>query len=495
MKRSAVALASIPARQILCGLFMMLALRCLLSAQHEGENSFPDEQILSEIGQHNELMTNIEYLSDVIGPRLTGSSQQRIASDWAEREFQRYGLTNIHQEKWMVARSWTRGTAEARVIAPVSRRLIIVSAGWSPGTDGEVQGSVVYVSAKSPSELDKYKTKLSGAIVILEEPNPVTPPYEVGHPPVQFPLQAPYAEPRTDVTSAKAFYETRTKFFEAQGVRAVLRDSANPYNLMRMSNVSKGNYEPGVIPTAFLSHEDYTLIWRLLKRGDVRLQLAITNAFSTGPVETSNTVAELRGAEKSDEVVILGAHIDSWDLASGSTDNGTGVVAILEVARALVKLKLRPKRTIRFVLFSGEEQGEVGSRLYVSEHAQELPKISAVLVNDTGTGPVVTVGAHENYNDIGPLQEILAPVSLQLHLVEPKLSRTFGSDYAPFNAAGVPGFSCIGDAPEYSETQHTQIDTFDKVHEAGLVQAAQLMAAWAFNTAQYPTLLPRRTGK
>ena len=117
----------------------------------------------------------------------------------------------------MVARSWTRGTAEARLIAPVSRRLIVVSAGWSPGTDGEVQGSVVYVNAKSPSELDRYKTKLSGAIVILEEPNLVTPPYEVGHPSVQFPLQAPYAEPRIDVTSAKAFYETRTKFFEAQG--------------------------------------------------------------------------------------------------------------------------------------------------------------------------------------------------------------------------------------------------------------------------------------
>ncbi len=485
----------IPIRQILCGLLVVVASSCLLSAQQEDEVSLADGQILSEIGQHNELMTNLEYLSDVIGPRLTGSAQQKMASEWAEREFRQYNLTNVHQEKWTIANSWTRGTAEARVIAPVSRRLAIVSAGWSPGTNGEVQGSVVYVSAQSASDLDKYKTKLSGAIVILQEPHPVTPPSEVGHPPVQFFLQAPYAEPKADVSSARAFYETRTIFFEAQGVRAILRDSANPFSLMRMSNASKGDYEPGVIPTAFLSHEDYTLVWRLMKRGDVRLQLAITNTFSTAPVETSNTVAELRGAEKPDEVVILGAHIDSWDLASGSTDNGTGVVAILEVARALQKLKLTPKRTIRFVLFSGEEQGEVGSKLYVSEHTQELPKISAVLVNDTGTGPVVTVGVHENYADIGPLQEILAPVSSQLHLLEPKLSRTFGSDYAPFNAAGVPGFSCIGDAPEYSETQHTQTDTFDKTREAGLAQAAQVMAVWAFNTAQYPTLLPRKTRK
>jgi carboxypeptidase Q len=485
----------IPTRQILCGLFAILTFPCLLTAQQEDGVSLADRQILSEIGQNNELMTNLEYLSDVIGPRLTGSAQQNMASEWAEREFRRYNLTNVHQEKWTIAHSWTRGTAEARVIAPVSRRLAIVSAGWSPGTNGEVQGSVVYVSAQSPSDLDRYKKKLTGAIVILEEPHPVAPPYEVGHPSSQFQLQAPYAEPGTDASSASVFYQTRTNFFEAQGVRAILRNSANPYNLMRMSNASKGNYEPGVIPTAFLSHEDYTLIWRLLKRGDVRLQLAITNTFSTAPVETSNTVAELRGAENPDEVVILGAHIDSWDLASGSTDNGTGVVAILEVARALQKLKLTPKRTIRFVLFSGEEQGEAGSKLYVSEHKEELPKISAILVNDTGTGSIVTVGVHENYNDIGPLQEILAPVSSQLRILEPKLSRTFGSDYAPFNAAGVPGFSCIGDAPEYSETQHTQSDTFDKGSEPGLIQSAQLMAVWAFNTAQYPSLLPRRTGK
>jgi carboxypeptidase Q len=474
---------------------MILAFPCLLTAQQEDKISLADGQILSEIGQHNELMKNLEYLSDVIGPRLTGSAQQKMASEWAEREFRRYNLTNVHQEKWTIARSWTRGTAEARIIAPVSRRLAIVSAGWSPGTNGEVQGPVVYVSAASASDLDRYKTKLTGAIVILQEPHPVAPPSEVGHPPVQFPLQAPHAEPRADGSSARAFYENRTNFFEAQGVRAILRDSANPYNLMRMSNASKGNYEPGVIPTAFLSHEDYTLIWRLMRRGDVRLQLTLANTFSTAPVETSNTIAELRGAEKPDEVVILGAHIDSWDLASGSTDNGTGVVAILEVARAMQKLKLTPKRTVRFVLFSGEEQGEAGSELYVSEHKQELPKISAILVNDTGTGRILTVGVHENYDDIAALQEILAPVSSQLHLLEPKLSRTFGSDYAPFNAAGVPGFSCIGDAPDYSETQHTQSDTFDKGSEPGLIQSAQLMAVWAFNTAQYPTLLPRRAGK
>ena len=208
----------IPTRQILCGLFAILTFPCLLTAQQEVGVSQADGQILSEIGQHNDSMTNLEYLSDVIGPRLTGSAQQNMASEWAEREFRRYNLTNVHQEKWTIAHSWTRGTAEARVIAPISRRLAIVSAGWSPGyANGEVQGSVVYVSAQSASELDRYKAKLTGAIVILEEPHPVTPPYEVGHPSSQFQLQAPYAEPGTDVSPARAFYQTRTNFLRGSG--------------------------------------------------------------------------------------------------------------------------------------------------------------------------------------------------------------------------------------------------------------------------------------
>jgi carboxypeptidase Q len=280
-------------------------------------------------------------------------------------------------------------------------------------------------------------------------------------------------------------------FLKQQGVRAILRDSANPYNLMRMSNASDGDYGPGLLPTGFLAHEDYSLLWRVLKRGSVRIELEITNSFSAGPVTTSNTVAEIRGVEKSDETIILGAHLDSWDLASGSTDNGTGVVVVLEAARALAKLGLKPKRTIRFVLFTGEEQGEVGSRHYVEMHRDELPKISAILVDDNGTSRVVTVGIHENFADIESIVRILAPLSGPLKLLEPKLSRTFGSDYAAFNEAGVPGFSCIGDWPEYAETQHTQSDTFDKVSKDGITQAAQLMAGWAFNTAQYSSLLER----
>lgn len=463
---------------------------CLLTGQANDLFS-GDTQIIREIRDHNELMSNLEYLSDVIGPRLTGSEQQLAASQWVERKFREYGLSNVHQEKWVVAHSWKRETARAEIVSPVSRKVAIASLGWSPSTNGKTQGPLEYVAADSVSELQRYSGKLNGAVVILEPPRTVESPYSVDHSPINFPLKKPMEpEPRAE-GNTDSFFDFRIKFFKENGVSAILRDSGNPYNLMRMSNDADGDYGPGLLPTAYLAHEDYAMLWRLLKRGPVKLELELQNTFTLGPVETSNTVAEIIGAEKPDEIVMLGAHLDSWDLASGSTDNGTGVVAVLEAARAIAKLNLRPKRTIRFVLFTGEEQGEIGSHHYVEAHKQELLKISAILVDDHGTSRIVTVGTHENFEDIEATIRILSPLSGPLNLLEPKVSRTFGSDYAAFNEAGVPGFSCIGDWPEYDETQHTQSDTFDKVSQGGLTQSTQLMAGWAFNTAQYPTLLDR----
>lgn len=447
-----------------------------------------DTQIISEIQDHSQLMPNLEYLSDFIGPRLTGSQQQIAASRWAEQRFREYGLTNVHQEKWTIKHSWERGTARAKIVAPVSRNITIVSAGWSPSTNGVVQGPIVYINATSTAELQKYSGRLSGAIAILELPRQVDSPYMIVHAPVAFPLTEPVTPERPD-----PFYKLRVKFLKDQGVTAILRDSANPHNLMRMFNASDGDYGPGPLPTAFLTHEDYCLVWRLLDRGTVKVELEISNSFSAAPGETSNTVAEIRGEEKPDEIVILGAHLDSWDLGSGASDDGTGVVTVLEAARALAKLNLQPKRTIRFVLFTGEEQGEIGSHKYVEAHRDELPNISAVLVNDTGASRVIAIGIHQNYADVAAVIRLLAPISGRLNLLEPKISRTFGSDYAAFNEVGVPGFSCIGDWPEYAAIEHTQSDTFEKVSGNAITQAAQLMAGWAFNTAQYPTLLPRAT--
>src|SRR5262249_31369387 len=169
----------------------------------------------------------------------------------------------------------------------------------------------------------------------------------------------------------------------------------------------------------------------------------------------------------------------------------TGSIATLEAARALMKSGLQPKRTIRFILFTGEEEGLVGSKRYVEQHKNDLDKISGVLVHDTGTGRVLTLGLHNNYQSREMVDQVLAPLGA-LKLTEPSMGRTFGTDHASFDDAGVPGFWCIQQGAEYNLTHHSQSDTFDKVWKDDLNQGAQVLAAWAYNTAQLPDMLPRR---
>ncbi len=456
-----------------------------------------DAQILAEIAAHSEAMANLEYLSDQIGARLTGSPQLKQASEWTASLFRKYGLTSVHLESWTIANAWTRGTARARIVAPAEHPLTIASAGWAPGTNGVVRGPVVYFDAKTKEDFEKYHGKLKGAIVIYQEPASLSPPKpEDPSGEVIRPMQAPPPMPGqppapSPFAGLAAVARARTEFFQAEGVAVVLRDSNKPHGLLNMTGVGGEKFERGAIPSAFITGEGYRMLFRMLKHGKVEVEVEITNLFSDKPVEVYNTVAEIKGSENPDEVVILGAHLDSWDLGTGSTDNGTGSAAVLEAARALSKLNLKPKRTIRFVLFSGEEEGLVGSAKYVEAHKGELDKISGVLVHDTGTGRVMTIGLHDNYQDRELVDRVLAPLS-SLKLLEPSMLRQFGTDHASFDDVGVPGFWVMQNGAEYNKTHHSQSDTFDKVWKDDLNQGAQVLAAWAYNTAQLPAMLPRR---
>ncbi|MBI3669092.1 MAG: M20/M25/M40 family metallo-hydrolase, partial [Acidobacteria bacterium] len=424
------------------------------------------------------------------GPRLTGTEKLTQANRWTMEMFRKYGLSNVHLESWTIARAWSRGTARGRIVSPATHSLTVASAGWSPSTPGVVRGPVVYVSARRVEELAPYKGKLKGAIVITAEPQKLPEPYEVPRPPVL----NPYGPPPEAILfgpAALRFARERDAFLKAEGVQAVLRDSDKAHGLLNMSSIGGRMYDVGLLPTAYLTAEGYRLIWRLMKRGPVEVELELSNSFSETPVEVHNTVAEIPGSEKPDEVVILGAHLDSWDLGTGATDNGTGSMVLLEAARALQKLGLKPKRTIRFILFSGEEQGLNGSRAYAEAHKTELAKISGVLVHDTGTGRVLTIALQGNYQDREVMDRIVAPLR-QLGLLELSLRSTRGTDHASFNDAGVPGFYCMQDPAEYRKTHHSQSDTFDKVSKDDLVQGAQVLAAWAYNVAQLPELLPRK---
>jgi carboxypeptidase Q len=487
---------------VLCAGLILVAVRAGFARPSPApDNAYPyaadDARILAEIQSNSEAMANLEYLSDSIGARMSGTPGLKRANEWTKQKFAEYGLSNVHLEPWTVARPWTRGTARARITAPAEHPLTIASAAWSPGTPGAVSGTVVYFDAKEKKDFDKFRGKLKGAIVIYQEPTSLSP-----QPPVDNfraftrPMQKPPARigelPEGDPYEAFLQAEKdRDTFWKEQGVAAVLRDSGKPEGLLNMTDISLSRYAEGLVPTAFMTGEGYRMIWRLLKHGPVTVEIEMTNTFGTKPVEVYNTVADLRGSEKPDEMVIIGGHLDSWDLATGSTDNGTGSMAVLEAARALAKLKLKPKRTIRFVLFSGEEQGLYGSEEYVKAHQNELEKISAVLVHDTGTGRVLALGMHDNYQDRELVDQVLTPLP-ELKLLEPSMARSYGTDHLSFDEVGVPGFFCMQEPAEYRLTHHSQTDTFDKVWKDDLNQGAQVLAAFAYNTAQLPTLLPRR---
>ena len=468
-----------------------------LAAGDESPFAAADAQLLAEISQHSEAMRNLEYLSDEIGPRLTGSSQLKHANEWTAEVMRKYGLANVHLEPWTITHSWTRGTATARIISPAEHPLTIASAGWAPGTNGPVRGPVMYFDASNKDDFARFHGKLKGAIVIYQEPQPLSPPkpenqdaalFRPMQPPPPAKGQPPAPSPFANLI---AMARARNQFLKEEGVAAVLRDSGKPHALLNMTGVGGEKFDEGEIPTAFIISEGYRMLWRLLKHGPVEVELDIRNTFSGKPVEVYNTVGEIRGSETPDEVVILGAHLDSWDLATGSTDNGTGSAAVLEAARALSKLATKPKRTIRFVLFTGEEEGLVGSKKYVEAHQDDLEKVSAVLVHDTGTGRVLTLGLHDNFQDRELVDQVLAPLAA-LELREPSMSRSFGTDHASFDDVGVPGFFCIQARAEYPQTHHSQSDTFDKVWKDDLNQGAQVLAAWAFNTASLPEMMPRR---
>ena len=470
-------------------------------ARADGADNSPyaaaDAQILSEIRDHSEAMQNLEHLSDSIGARLTGSPQLKQANEWTAEMFKNYGLTNVHLEPWTIAHSWTRGTAHARIVSPTEHPLTIAAAGWSTGTKGAVRGPVVFVKIEKKEDVEQYRGKLKGAIVITGEPTVLSPPRaEDPNAELLRPMQSP--PPRKGDPPAPSpfarFREigiARNELFKSEGVAAVLRDSGKPHGLLNMTGIGGEKFDIGAIPTAFITGEGYRMIYRMMKQGTVEVEIEMTNTLSDKSVEVYNTVAELRGSEKPDEVVMLGAHLDSWDLGTGSTDNGTGSMAVLEAARTLAKLNLKPKRTIRFVLFTGEEEGLVGSKEYVKAHANELEKVSGILVHDTGTGRVLTLGLHDNYQDRQIVDQVIAPLR-ELKLLEPTMRRSFGTDHASFNDVGVPGFYCVQDGAEYTKTHHSQSDTFDKVWKDELDQGAQVLAAWAYNTAQLPEMLPRR---
>jgi hypothetical protein len=464
-----------------------------------------DKKLLAEAKNGSEIMANLTHLSDVIGPRLTGSPALKKANEWAAGKMREYGLSNVHQEAWSIPVGWERWTAVGRIIEPDNgRSLSLASLGWSPGTKGKIQADVVIVNAKNSAELAEYKGKLKGAIVLLGAPSRVRsisqPPQQRTPPSINSPAAGTPGQNdptrRRGPSGMMAFRRELMEFLSTEGAAAAFMDAAKPQGLLTTTGSWRGQDRADAadpIPNLYVAHEHYSLLHRLASRlapARTRIELEVTNKFIPGPIAVYNTVGELPGSEKPDEFVILGAHLDSWDLAQGTTDNGTGTCVVLEAARLMAKSRIRPRRTVRFALFTGEEQGLFGSKAYVKEHKDELPRISMALVHDTGTGKVTGLGL-QGRQVLQPILQGELVALKDLGVTDINLRGMGGSDHMSFEQVGVPGFAVQQDMNEYFLTHHSQSDTLDKAREPDLQQGAQVMAVTARRVADLPLLLPR----
>lgn len=455
------------------------------------------DRIVDEGKNHSQVMKHLRTLTSKIGPRLTGSPELGRAEQWTMSEFRRMGLKNVHLEKWgEVPVGFSRGKLQvARMISPFASEMVFTTPAWTNGTKGIVRGKVVKLP-KSVEEVEAQKEQLKGAWVLLpaappRPPRPAGAGSPGGAPGAGGSGSAPVApqNPTADITAAA----------EKLGIAGFIGGSRNELVLTGGTWRGKTFEEHPGAPRITVRKSDYDRLVRNVDFGrDVQVEIGAENNWVKGPMIQSNVVAEIPGTEKPDEVIIVSGHLDSWNGpgSTGALDNGTGISTALEAARILMKTGAKPKRTIRFILWTGEEQGLFGSTEYVKQHEAELPKISAVLVDDGGTnyqGGYDCIESQKEWLEtaMAPTQRAFPELPMKLNVL-PRMPRGGGSDHAPFNRAGVPGFFTEETGrSDYNFVHHTQHDKLEMAIPEYLVQSATNHAVVAYNLACAPGLLPR----
>jgi hypothetical protein len=456
--------------------------------------------LIAQAMDRSEVMQNLQYLSDAIGPRLSGSPAMRKANDWVAERFRAYGLT-ASLESYPFGVPWERGPISVQLVSPFRRALLAYSWAWTEGTGGRaLTGPVVRVSISNPEDLEANRDRIRGAWVMLSEPSFVWNPDGPAMTAADSAARRAEVERRqrqasADADTSAAARERRQQFgidrpflMKKYGALGTITDGAKEHTLVTMSG-SPNRVSP--LPNLVVAHEDYLMLTRQVDANLApRVEATVDNRMGTAPAEQWNTIGEIRGSELPGQVVILGAHLDSWDHAQGVTDNGASSMAVVEAARIIAQSGLKPKRTIRFILFSGEEQGLLGSRAYAAAHAGEADSIQAVMVLDNGTGMILGQ-ALQGRNELAQLwRDLLAPVS-HLGAGRVREANKGGTDHLAFVPYGVPAFNFDQDPRGYNHTHHSQSDTFDKAVAGDLRQASAVMAVTAFELANLPQLLPR----
>lgn len=484
-------------RRLIQTLLVLVAVAPRITVAQYAVDTVGAGRLITEAMDSSEVMSNLQYLSDIIGPRLTGSSAIRKANQWTADRFRHYGLT-ARLEPWQFGVTWERGPASLRILAPFERNLVGHSWAWTAGTEGKaVSGRVVRIDASVAESLTASLGRVRGAWVMLRPAasiwNPDGPPMTAADSTAQAETRRRQFSPPADTSEAarKArdqFALDRPYILRKAGALGLLTEGGKELGLMTMSG-APNRVSP--LPNVVIAHEDYAMFDRLLGMGITpRVEGRVDNRMGKTPVVQLNTVAEIPGTDWPGQVVILGAHLDSWDLATGVTDNGTGSMVVLEAARTIMKSGLKPRRTIRFILFTGEEQGLLGSRAYAAAHAAETDSIQAVLVLDNGTGMILGQ-ALQGRDELEQLwKDLLAPV-VPLGAARVRQVNKGGTDHLAFVPYGVPAFNFDQESRGYNHTHHSQVDSYDHAVPSDLRQASAVMAVTAVELANLSQLLPR----
>jgi hypothetical protein len=449
--------------------------------------------LMREGAQRSRVREDFQYLTDVIGPRLTGSAGMRHANEWTVERMRSYGVDSAALEPWPFGVTWQRGPLTMRLLAPHERMLLAASWAWAPGTSGPVAGDVVYVDAGTRAEFDRrFGGRVRGAWVMLSKPFPRTNP------------DAPDAVDSVRVDSLRkvmraprsadqeAWLEGQVARLAAEGVAGQIIDGGKEFGLLTMGG-SPNDIAP--MPMVVIANSTFSELHRLLASGQrVRVEANVSNTFGRDAVTQWNSVGEIRGSDLASEVVLVGAHLDSWDLGTGATDNGAGSIAVLEAARILGALKaagVRPRRTIRFVFFTGEEQGLYGSQYYALAHRGELPRFQAVLVLDNGSGRITGM-ALQGWDELRPLWTAMMQPLASLGPLAVRSGNKTGTDHLAFLPFRVPSFNYDQIAKGYDHTHHSQMDVFDAAVPRDIAQAGTVMAVNAWQLANVGLFLPRK---
>ncbi|HTS31601.1 MAG TPA: M20/M25/M40 family metallo-hydrolase [Bryobacteraceae bacterium] len=488
-------------------------------------------------GRNSKVMDTAFYLTDVYGPRLTGSPNIKSAGDWAVKKMGEWGLANARMEAWgPFGRGWSSTHFSAEMKEPGFMPLIGFAQPWSSGTNGPVSGEAILAVISGPEDLDKFKGKLKGKVVLAAASHPsemVATPYarrlsdadladaETSPDPTSGnPAALPLGFTRPGVGGAavgragaagrggrggtpRQFRAQLNKFLKDEGVLVVLTPGNGPDGGTVMGQAA-GSQNPGEEappPSVVITNEHYNRIVRLVEKGiPVTLAFDIAAKF-TDPVDSFNITAEIPGSDPSAGFVMLGGHFDSWTGGTGATDNAAGSAVAMDAMRILKSLDVKMRRTVRIALWTGEEQGTLGSRAYVKEHfadaadmktKPEHAKLSAYYNLDNGSGKIRGIYIQDN-DEARPIFESWVEPLKDLGATALTIRNTGSTDHIPFDAVGLPAFQFIQDPLEYgSRSHHSNMDLYDRLQAGDLEQASAVMAWFVYNTATRPDMMPRK---